>query len=53
MTCRRSLTPARFPTVKARVKHIEDQLKQHHKLTDGLKRLRDALTRLEGEAGRA
>jgi predicted Rossmann fold nucleotide-binding protein DprA/Smf involved in DNA uptake len=36
--------------VKARVKYIEDQLKQHHKLTDELKRLRDALTRLEGEA---
>ncbi len=36
--------------VKARIKHIEDQLKQHHKLTDELERLRDALTRLEGEA---
>jgi len=36
--------------VKARVKHIEDQLKQHHKLTDELKRLRDVLTRLEGDA---
>jgi len=35
--------------VKARIKHIEDQLKQHHKLTDELERLRDALTRLEGE----
>ncbi len=36
--------------VKARIKHIEDQLKQHHKLTDELERLRDALTRLEREA---
>jgi predicted Rossmann fold nucleotide-binding protein DprA/Smf involved in DNA uptake len=36
--------------VKARIKHIEDQLKQHHKLTDELERLRDALSRLEGEA---
>jgi CRP-like cAMP-binding protein len=36
--------------VKARIKHIEEQLKQHHKLTDELERLRDALTRLEGEA---
>ncbi|MDP9257308.1 MAG: ArsR family transcriptional regulator [Actinomycetota bacterium] len=35
--------------VKARIKHIEDQLKQYHKLTDELERLRDALTRLEGE----
>ena len=36
--------------VKARIKHIEDQLKQHHKLSDELERLRDALTRLEGGA---
>jgi len=36
--------------VKARIKHIEEQLKQHHRLTDELERLRDALTRLEGEA---
>jgi CRP-like cAMP-binding protein len=36
--------------VKARIKHIEEQLKQHHKLTDELERLRDALSRLEGEA---
>jgi predicted Rossmann fold nucleotide-binding protein DprA/Smf involved in DNA uptake len=36
--------------VKARIKHIEAEIKQHHKLTDELERLRDALTRLEGEA---
>jgi predicted Rossmann fold nucleotide-binding protein DprA/Smf involved in DNA uptake len=36
--------------VKARIKHIEEQLKQHHRLTEELERLRDALTRLEGEA---
>ena len=36
--------------VKARIKQIEDQLKQHHKLTDELERLRDALSRPEGEA---
>jgi predicted Rossmann fold nucleotide-binding protein DprA/Smf involved in DNA uptake len=36
--------------VKARIKHIEEQLKQQHKLTDELERLRDALGRLEGEA---
>jgi CRP-like cAMP-binding protein len=36
--------------VKARIKHIEEQLKQHEKLTDELARLRDALSRLEGEA---
>ena len=36
--------------VKARIKHIEDQLKQHHKLNEELDRLRDALTRLEGGA---
>jgi CRP-like cAMP-binding protein len=36
--------------VKARIRQIEDQLKQHHTLTDELERLRGALTRLEGEA---
>jgi CRP-like cAMP-binding protein len=36
--------------VKARIEHIEDQLKQHHRLTDELERLRGALARLEGEA---
>ena len=36
--------------VKARIKHIEDQLKQHHKLSEELERLRDALSRLEGGA---
>ena len=36
--------------VKARIKHIEDQLKQHHRLNDELERLRDALNRLEGGA---
>jgi len=36
--------------VKARVKHIEDQLRQHERLTNELERLRDALTRLEGAA---
>src|SRR3954449_2659054 len=36
--------------VKARIKHIEDQLRQHEKLTDELARLRDALSRLEGQA---
>jgi predicted Rossmann fold nucleotide-binding protein DprA/Smf involved in DNA uptake len=36
--------------VKARIKHIEEQLKQHDKLTDELERLRGALSRLEGEA---
>jgi CRP-like cAMP-binding protein len=36
--------------VKARIKHIEEQLEQHQKLTDELERLRGALTRLEGEA---
>jgi CRP-like cAMP-binding protein len=37
--------------VKARIKHIEEQLEQHQKLTDELERLRGALSRLEGEAG--
>src|SRR3954453_17160138 len=36
--------------VRARIKQIEDQLRQHQKLTDELERLRDALGRLEGEA---
>ena len=36
--------------VKARIKHIEDQLKQHHKLSEELERLRDALSRLQGGA---
>ena len=36
--------------VRTRIKHIEDQLRQHQKLTDELERLRDALSRLEGEA---
>jgi CRP-like cAMP-binding protein len=36
--------------VKARIKHIEDQLRQHQELTDELERLRDALARLEGDA---
>ena len=29
--------------IKARIKYIEDQLKQHHVLTDELERLRAAL----------
>jgi predicted Rossmann fold nucleotide-binding protein DprA/Smf involved in DNA uptake len=36
--------------VKARIKHIEEQLKQHHVLTDELDRLRAALVGLEGQA---
>jgi DNA-binding IclR family transcriptional regulator len=36
--------------VKARIKHIEDQLKQHTKLSEELERLRGALSRLEGGA---
>jgi len=36
--------------VKARIKHIEDQLGQHDTLTNELERLRDGLTRLEGAA---
>src|SRR5215217_929472 len=36
--------------VKARIKHIEEQLQQHQKLADELERLRGALSRLEGEA---
>ena len=37
--------------VKARIKQIEDQLKQQRQLADELERLRGALSRLEGEAG--
>jgi predicted Rossmann fold nucleotide-binding protein DprA/Smf involved in DNA uptake len=36
--------------VKARIKQIEDQLIQQDELNDELERLRDALSRLEGEA---
>jgi CRP-like cAMP-binding protein len=36
--------------VRARIKHIEDQLRQHQRLNDELERLRDALSRLEGGA---
>src|SRR3954452_9679013 len=36
--------------VKARIKQIGAQLRQHERLTDELDRLRDALGRLEGEA---
>jgi CRP-like cAMP-binding protein len=36
--------------VKARIKHIEEQLQQHQQLTDELERLRGALSRLEGDA---
>jgi CRP-like cAMP-binding protein len=36
--------------VKARIKHIEEQLQQHQQLSDELERLRGALSRLEGEA---
>jgi DNA invertase Pin-like site-specific DNA recombinase len=36
--------------VKARIKQIEDQLKQHETLTDELDRLRGALSRLEDQA---
>jgi CRP-like cAMP-binding protein len=36
--------------VKARIKQVEDELKQREKLDDELERLRAALTRLEGEA---
>lgn len=36
--------------VKARIKHIEEQLQQHDRLSEELERLRGALTRLEGEA---
>jgi hypothetical protein len=36
--------------VKARIKHIEDELARHERLSDELTRLRDALGRLEGAA---
>jgi predicted Rossmann fold nucleotide-binding protein DprA/Smf involved in DNA uptake len=36
--------------VKARIKQIEDQLIQQDELNDELERLRNALSRLEGEA---
>src|SRR5215217_8102477 len=36
--------------VRARINHIEDQLKRHRNLADELERLRDALARLEGGA---
>ena len=36
--------------VRARIKQIEEQLRQHETLTHELKRLLDALTRLEGAA---
>jgi CRP-like cAMP-binding protein len=36
--------------VKARIKHIEEELQQHQQLADELERLRGALSRLEGEA---
>jgi CRP-like cAMP-binding protein len=37
--------------IKARIGHIEEQLKQHRDLSDELERLRDALGRLEGGVG--
>jgi hypothetical protein len=33
-------------SVKARIKHIEDELARHERLSDELERLRDALGRL-------
>jgi predicted Rossmann fold nucleotide-binding protein DprA/Smf involved in DNA uptake len=36
--------------VKTRIKHIEDELARHERLSDELERLRDALGRLEGAA---
>jgi predicted Rossmann fold nucleotide-binding protein DprA/Smf involved in DNA uptake len=36
--------------VKARIKQIEEELKKRQNLGDELERLRDALSRLEGEA---
>jgi predicted Rossmann fold nucleotide-binding protein DprA/Smf involved in DNA uptake len=36
--------------IKARIKHVEEQLRQNDKLTDELERLRGALSRLEGAA---
>jgi DNA-binding transcriptional ArsR family regulator len=35
--------------IKARIGHIEEQLRQHRDLSDELERLRDALGRLEGD----
>jgi predicted Rossmann fold nucleotide-binding protein DprA/Smf involved in DNA uptake len=35
--------------IKARITHVEEQLKQHQNLSDELERLRGALARLEGE----
>jgi hypothetical protein len=37
--------------VKARIKHIEEQLTHHEKLTDELERLRGALSRLRPDDG--
>ena len=37
--------------IKARIGHIEEQLKQHRDLSNELERLRDALGRLEGGVG--
>jgi hypothetical protein len=37
-------------SVKARIKHIEEELARHERLSDELERLRDALGRLEGAA---
>ena len=37
-------------SVKARIKHIEDELARYERLSDELERLRDALGRLEGLA---
>jgi CRP-like cAMP-binding protein len=34
--------------IKTRIRHVEEQLKQHEKLADELERLRGALARLEG-----
>jgi len=37
--------------VRARIKHIEEQLQRHQKLADELERLRGALSRLESGSG--
>jgi DNA-binding transcriptional ArsR family regulator len=37
--------------IKARIGHIEEQLRQHRDLSDELERLRDARARLEGSVG--
>ena len=37
--------------IKARIGHIEEQVKRHRDLSDELERLRDALGRLEGGVG--